>query len=227
MDCGNVQRFGAILCSPVVPNRIIRAARQKLMKVDKPAAQKRHKCFEETHQSMIETAVRLISEKGLEALSIAAVTREMGMNRTSFYYHFETRDALIEAVKVWSAERLAEAFDDDRPQQARIDYITRFVLENPDLTKLWIEELLSGGDVRSRYPHWDALVNGIAASTGKRPDEDAVDPEVFSVILLTSAIVGPLVFRNSVDTNADNETIIRRFRGEKRRQLKGVDLLRD
>ncbi|MYM64170.1 TetR/AcrR family transcriptional regulator [Pseudomaricurvus sp. HS19] len=195
------------------------------MKADKPAAQKRHKCFEETHLAMIETAVRLISEKGLEALSIAAVTREMGMNRTTFYYHFESRDALINEVKVWSAEKLAEAFDDSRPQRERIDYITRFVLENPDVVKLWIEELITGGDVRNSYPHWDALVNGIAQSTGSRTGEDAIDPEVFSVILLTSAIVGPLVFRNSVDPGADIGTIVERFRGERVRQLKEVDLL--
>ena len=47
---------------------------------------------------MIETAVRLISETGPDALSIAALARAMGINRTTVYYHFEHREALIGAV---------------------------------------------------------------------------------------------------------------------------------
>ena len=32
----------------------------------------------------------------------------MNINRTTVYYHFESRDALLEAVKHWSAEQLAK-----------------------------------------------------------------------------------------------------------------------
>lgn len=187
--------------------------------------QKRHKCFDDTHRDMIETAVRLISEKGLEALSVAAVLREMGLNRTTFYYHFENRDSLIDAVKDWSAQQLAKAFEIDRPQHERIDYISRFVLENPELIKLWIEDLISVGDIRSRYPHWDNLVEGVRGSfLAKHPDE-TIDAEVYCVILLTSAIIGPRVFKNSVDPKADVDTVVDRFRGERQRMLKDVALL--
>ena len=37
------------------------------------SAQRRLKCFDDTHQEMIEAAVRLISEKGLDSLSIACL----------------------------------------------------------------------------------------------------------------------------------------------------------
>jgi AcrR family transcriptional regulator len=187
------------------------------------SAQRRNKGFEETHQEMIETAVRLISEKGVDALSISAVAREMGINRTTVYYHFESREALIAAVKTWSGEQLAKAFPDVAPVAERTDFITRFVLENPGLIKLWIDDFLSVGDVRDRYPFWDALVNGMRASAGAAGN-DAVDAEIFAVILMTASTIGPRVFKNSVRPNVDIETIVRRFRGEWLRLLEASSI---
>ena len=188
---------------------------------------RRHKTFYETHQEMLDTAVRLISQKGVGALSNAAVARAMHIHRTTVYYHFESREALIRAVKVWSAERIASAFSADAPQHQRIDSITRFVLENPELIKLWIEELLSPGDMRQSYPFWDALVKGIAERprTGRR--HKVVDAEVYSVMLLTSAIIGPRVFRNRVAPRASTDSIVERFRKERQRLLRLDGLLRD
>src|SRR5579864_4596165 len=112
--------------------------------------QRRNKGFDATHQEMIETAVRLISEKGVDSLSISAIARSMGINRTTVYYHFETREGLIKAVKAWSSGKLAAAFKATATQQERIDHVTRFVLEYPDLIKLWIDDFLSPGDIRAR-----------------------------------------------------------------------------
>lgn len=193
----------------------------------KATAQRRHKCFDDTHLEMIETAVSLISKKGVHAVSIAAVARTMGINRTTVYYHFESREELLDAVKAWSAEQLAKAFRPEAPQHERIDYITRFVLENPELIKLWIEDLISVGDIRHRYPHWDALVQGIKSNLAAEGGDEAVDAEVYCVILLTSAIIGPRVFKNSVNPAEDNETIVRRFRVERQRLLKHGALLRE
>lgn len=195
------------------------------------AIQRRNKGFDDTHREMIDTAVRLISEKGVQALSIAALSRAMGVNRTTVYYHFETREMLIDAVKAWSAEQLAKAFDNGGATRGqRIDYITRFVLENPELIKLWIEDLVSVGDIRTRYPQWDALVEGIRTSFGGGDSDDSVsadpvDAEVYCVLLLTSAIIGPRVFKNSVRPTEDVDTVLTRFRSEWQRILNKEGLL--
>jgi AcrR family transcriptional regulator len=189
-------------------------------------ARRRHKCFDDTHREIIETTVRLISEKGVDAVSIAAVARAMGINRATVYYHFDSLGALIGAVKAWSSEQLAKPFTNDAPQQERVDYITRFVLENPQLIKLWIEELISVGDIRTRYAHWDALVEGIRGHDVATDPGEAVDAEVFCVILLTSSIIGPRVFRNSVCPGADTETVVKRFRAEQLRMLRHTALLK-
>ncbi|HXK22846.1 MAG TPA: TetR/AcrR family transcriptional regulator [Myxococcota bacterium] len=188
---------------------------------------RRHKSYYETHREMLDTAVRLISQKGVGALSNSALARAMDIHRTTVYYHFESREALIRAVKVWSAERIASAFSADAPQHERIDSITRFVLENPELIKLWIEELLSPGDIRQSYPFWDALVKGIAATSRSKRRREAVDAEVYSVVLLTSAIIGPRVFRNRVAPRASTDSIVGRFRKERQRLLRLDGLLRD
>ena len=186
--------------------------------------QRRNKGFEETHQEMIETAVRLISEKGVEALSVSALAREMGVNRTTVYYHFETREALIAAVKAWSSAQLAQAFEPTGSRADRTDYITRFVLENPELIKLWIEDVLSPGDMRDSYPKWDALVKGTQHDLEAAGSGDA-DAEVFCIILLISAFIGPRVFRNRVRPDEPQEKVIERFRKEWQRILKSEGLV--
>ncbi len=188
--------------------------------ISQRSIKRRNKVFDDSHQEMIETAVRLISEKGANSLSVAAIARAMGINRTTVYYHFESREALLEAVRHWSSEQLAKGLSLAIPQQERMDFITRFVLENPELIKLWIDDFISVGDIRSRYPSWDALVDGMAATFAARLPDETVDAEVYCVVLLTSAIIGPRVFRNSVDPASDIETVVKRFRLEQQRLLR-------
>jgi AcrR family transcriptional regulator len=185
---------------------------------------RRNKGFEETHRALIETAVRLISEKGVDSLSIAAIARAMRINRTTVYYHFESREALIDAVRLWSSEQLAGGLSLAAPQQERIDFITRFVLQHPELIKLWIDDFISKGDIRTRYPFWDALVQGIAATFAARMPAENMDAEVYCVILLAGAIIGPRVFKNSVEPSSDIESVVKRFRLEQQRLL-GRDAL--
>ncbi|CAN7367913.1 helix-turn-helix domain containing protein [Phenylobacterium sp. LjRoot219] len=192
----------------------------------KAAPRKRHKTFEATHQELIETAVRLISEQGAGSLSIAAVARAMGIDRTTVYYHFAGREDLLAAVKAWSSEQLAKAFRPEASQQERIDYTTRYVLENPELMKLWMDDFLAGADIRKSYPFWDQLVEGVRADASYQGGE-AVDAEIYCVNLLTSSIIGPRVFRNSVSPGDDNETVVRRFRDERRRVLRLSSLLKE
>jgi AcrR family transcriptional regulator len=182
--------------------------------------QRRNRGFDDTHQEMIETAVRLISEKGVEALSIAALSRAMGINRTTVYYHFEHRQALIEAVTNWSSRQLAKGMDHGEPQPDRMGFIDHFVVDNPELIKLWIEGFVSGDDIRKSYPGWDALVEGMKASFATNFPGEEFDAEAYSTIMLTGAIVGLRVFRNSVAPDADTETVLRRFMAEQRRQLR-------
>jgi AcrR family transcriptional regulator len=187
---------------------------------DETAQQRRYKSFEDTHQMLIELAVGLIADRGIDALSLSALARAAGVNRTTIYYHFTDRDALVAAVKLWSSQQIVAAFRPELPRQARIDYVTRFVLDNPAIMSLWIEDFIAPGDIRASYPHWDALVSGIGTSLAVAFPDEPIDAEVYCVMLLTSALIGPRVFRHRVAPDLDTEATIARFRQEQQRVLR-------
>ena len=190
-----------------------------------PREPRRNRGFEDTHREMIETAVRMISDKGADALSVAALAREMGINRTTVYYHFDSREALLDAVTDWASAELAKGMDLGVPMPERMDHITRFVLENPVLIKLWIDDFVSGSEIRESYTRWDELVTGMSQLFAERyPDED-FDVEVYCVTMLTGAIIGPRVFANSVRPGASTDSIIERFLAEQLRTLRRDGLL--
>lgn len=181
-------------------------------------APRRNKGFEATHRDIIDAAVRLISEKGVEALSMAAISRAVQINRTTLYYHFAGRDELIIGVKRWASEQLASGFNPDLPRERRMEHIARFVLENESLTKMFIDDFLSVGNIRDRYPKWDDLVAGFIGDNV--PDAaQGIDPEVYCVMMLTSAFIAPRIFKNSVRPDMPLEEVVMRFRAEQMRVL--------
>jgi AcrR family transcriptional regulator len=196
-----------------------------------PTQSRRNKSFAATHQALIEASVALISQKGVEALSVAGLARAVGMNRATVYYHFASREALLEAVRSWSSDQLTRGFAGSESQQERIDFVARFVLENPDLIKLWIEQFIAPGDIRSCYPKWDEFISASRAhpprGTTGGTGSDEVDVEVYCTFLLAGAIIGPRVFRNSVRPDLSEEEVVERFRAEQQRMLRRDGLIQD
>ena len=188
---------------------------------------KRNKSFDATHRALIQASVRLISEKGVEALSVAGLARAVGMNRATVYYHFADRQALLEAVSAWSSEQLTRGFKGPESQQERIDFVARFVLENPDLIKLWIEQFIAPGNIRDRYPKWDALVGANKDAPLLDASGEPVDVEVYYTLMLTGAIIGPRVFHGSVRPDLGEADVVERFRAEHQRMLKRDGLLKE
>jgi AcrR family transcriptional regulator len=185
---------------------------------DSPRGKKgRNKGYDATHQAIIDVTVRLISEKGAEALSIAAVARAAEIDRTTLYYHFADREALLATAKEWSSAQLTLGFIPTAPRAERTAHISRFVLENPELIKLWIGDFISPGNIRHLYPQWDALVSSMAKNL--RHHGDAIDAEVYCTIMLTAAFIAPRVYKNSVRPDLGIETIIQRFASEQTRVL--------
>ena len=51
-----------------------------------------------TRQQIIETADRLFYENGFEATAFADIAAAIGISRGNFYYHFRTKDEILDAV---------------------------------------------------------------------------------------------------------------------------------
>lgn len=189
-------------------------------KADNAENRIRTKIFDDTHQSMIETGVKLISEKGVDALSIAAIAREMEIDRTTVYYHFRNRDELLDAVFSWATEQLAKGMDVSLSEEDRAEQVTRFVLENPVLIKIWIDRFVSGDNIRDSYTRWDQLVTSLGRHFADKCPEQHINPEVYCVIMLCAAIIGPRVYANSVHPEAPLENTLSLFLKEGQRMLK-------
>lgn len=161
-------------------------------------SRRRNKGFEETHQVLIETAVKLVSAKGMEALSLSEVAREAGVNRTTVYYHFADRDALIDAIREWSKSQLATALAPSDTSENRARGVIRYVLENPEVVALWTEEFLAPGRISDRYVTFGRLAEDLGVHFAAEPRAAEMEGEVFATFMLTWSMVGPRIYRNSV-----------------------------
>lgn len=188
------------------------------------AYKRRNRNYEDTHRVLIEKAVELISELGADAVSVSALARATRINRSTVYYHFDSREALIAAVRKWSSEELAKGINLDASRRAGIEHIPSFVLNNPEIIKLWIDDFIATGDIRQRYPQWDSLVAHVAQAFKSAPNEEC-DAEVYCVLMLTSAFIGPRVFKNSVRPQEALDRIIERFAVEQQRMLRREGVL--
>ena len=70
----------------------------------------RHDPDQKTKQDILETAMRLFAEKGLENVKVEDVVKEVGVTRGAFYHYFKSREELIAGVMYKSFEE-----DDDNP----------------------------------------------------------------------------------------------------------------
>lgn len=66
----------------------------------------RHDPDQKTKQHILETAIRLFAEKGLENVNVEDVVAEVGVTRGAFYHYFKSREELIAGV-------MYKSFEDD------------------------------------------------------------------------------------------------------------------
>ena len=57
---------------------------------------------------LMETAIGVISEKGFEALSLRGISALCGVSHNAVYRHFENKEQLIAACRMYVTERLTE-----------------------------------------------------------------------------------------------------------------------
>lgn len=68
----------------------------------------RHDPDQKTKQNILETAMRLFAEKGLENVNVEDVVKEVGVTRGAFYHYFKSREELIAGV-------MYKSFENDNP----------------------------------------------------------------------------------------------------------------
>lgn len=88
----------------------------------------------ETRQQIVEAADRLFYERGFEATSFADIARELGLSRGNFYYHFKTKDEILDAVirqRLETTRDMLDAWERDiRSPAERIRSFFRILIAN-------------------------------------------------------------------------------------------------
>jgi TetR/AcrR family transcriptional regulator, transcriptional repressor for nem operon len=82
------------------------------------------------HERILRTAAKRLREKGLEAVAIADVMKEVGLTVGGFYKHFDSRDDLVvEALRSASWQRSAQPADASEPSLSLAAFIDEYLSE--------------------------------------------------------------------------------------------------
>lgn len=82
-----------------------------------------------TRQQIVDAADRLIEQEGLNAASVSAVARSLGMSHANVYRHFKSKSELLAAVAIkWMGEMRSACEDMSHDTGCAADRLTDFVV---------------------------------------------------------------------------------------------------
>lgn len=165
--------------------------------------------------TLLGAARQLIAERGMEGLTVVAVAQRAGLNRSTAYQHFPKREDLVQAVAGEFALEVRKIFAEPRPFGEQVDYFVEYFFEHPDIARIWMFQLLTGHADSS--PDWGDYVGAIERLAQSPRTRDGIDPEMFGVIGVASALVWSLVARRRTSTEKQAKVETARFARELKR----------
>jgi AcrR family transcriptional regulator len=190
-----------------------------------PARRPRRKRDPEgTREAILEAARELLAQDGKEGVSVAQVAQLAGVNRGTAYQHFQTREQLIEATKAWVSEKLYRSVFGD-PAVARsqpvesidiravTEHVAEFAMENPEIGRVWLFELLSSKRPASD-PFWQQYVSNFQQFANTEFAQPGIDAEVVSVLMLAGAFLWPVWARSHSRTPKERQQMAKRLSRE-------------
>ena len=179
---------------------------------------------EGTREAILEAARSRLAADGPEGLSLSEVAHLAGVNRGTAYQHFETREKLIKATAEWVSDKLFQAVFGDpetigerRVEQVDIaeltDRLANFAMDNPELCRVWLLQLLSSPDPASD-PFWKEYEGSQARFARTELAQANVDTEVVSVIMLAGAFLWPVWARSHATSETERRALAKRFAQE-------------
>ena len=114
----------------------------------------KHLPAEERRAATVEAVVKLAAEQNPSDITTTAIAQRMGLTQGALFRHFPTKDAILESVMDWVAERLLARVDKAAASaaspmaaleavfMAHID----FVAEHPGVPRMLFGELQRPGD---------------------------------------------------------------------------------
>ena len=177
-----------------------------------------------TRLDILEAALRLLAKEGPEAISLSAVAVLAGVNRGTAYQHFETRENLVEAALALVSERMYRAVFGDPAETGErdvfqvdmvdtTDRLASFAMENSDLCRIWLLQLLTRPDPYSD-PFWREYAGSIGRFAQTELARPGIDVDAWSIISLAGNFLWPVWARAHSDAEHDTKSLARRFSNE-------------
>ncbi|NND67856.1 MAG: TetR/AcrR family transcriptional regulator [Halioglobus sp.] len=153
---------------------------------------------QETRHQIMKAGRSLFVERGVENVSIDAITSTAGVAKGSFYNHFESRDALFDALVAETVEQLLERRSRYQPPfedqfdlaLARTWFGHYSLLSDPDACRLLLQAgSLSTGEVITNVMQQtlgDEIMEGVALGSLSHLDPDVVYAAYFGVLLMAT-----------------------------------------
>ncbi|HXK26524.1 MAG TPA: helix-turn-helix domain-containing protein [Myxococcota bacterium] len=186
-----------------------------------PLRRERRSDFQRTRRRIVDAARRLMGERGPESLTVSGVAHAAGINRTTAYQHFRTRDDLVRAVTEELIAEVASYLESQRPIVEHIDAVAGYFLEHPELARLALYWLLSETPIpRAGMELFLQETRRLMEGGGARDD---ADPEMLGHLMMGVAVLWPLHARIEFeDASARRAATARLARELKRLLLYGL-----
>jgi AcrR family transcriptional regulator len=177
-----------------------------------------------TREAILEAACTLLAKDGPEGISLSEVAKLAGINRGTAYQHFETREKLIDAATADVSDTMFRAVfgEPDTVGERNVgqvdiadmtDRLVNFAMENPELCRVWLLQLLSSPDPTTD-PFWREYAGSLERFAATGLAQDGVDAEALSVITLAGSFLWPVWARSHAQSDDERGVLTRRFAQE-------------
>ena len=147
-----------------------------------------------TKEKLLRTATRIMTEKGIESVSVAAVARSAGVSRPGAYYHFKTRAELIQAVNDSANRLLVQTVAGAKEDEHLYSRAAELAVENQDLVFLRVNRMVEDGPA-------DIIIRSRQRGTERLKREGHLqanlDAHIGAVILSTGIMAAYLVIKDA------------------------------
>lgn len=149
--------------------------------------------------AIFNACIACLAANGPEGVSLSDVAKQAGVNRSTAYAYFGSRESLIAETTSWVSGQLFTAVfgpaEAGRPPEADMLGLTgrlaNFAMENPALCRVWLLQVLALPDP-SKDVFWRKYHGESRRFTKTELAQPGMDAEVFTVMQLAGAFLWPM-----------------------------------
>lgn len=147
-----------------------------------------------TRQLLAASLRKLLKKKSLSKITVSEITADCGVNRKTFYYHFQDIYDLFKWMLEQETVEVIKKFDLLIDCREAIEFVMDYVIENRHIVNSAYDDLGREGLKRFFYADFigiiQSYIDGIARQNGMQPDEDYI---TFLSGFFTEAISGTIL----------------------------------